>query len=103
MGSSVRLFSHRSPGLSCFFKDFYLISDLSFIHCDVVQIVMVHVEPVLDQAIREVPGSGRCLVIKETDVVHITRQQLHFSDQVSPDSDLTYTVTRPPFYTGPHQ
>lgn len=61
--------------------------------------VMVHVQPVLDQPIREVPGSGRFLVTKETDVVHVTRQQLHFSDQVSLDSDLTYTVTRQPFDT----
>lgn len=71
--------------------------------CDLVQTVMVHIEPVLDQPIREVPGSSRCLVIKETEVVHITRQQLHFSDQVSPDNDLTYMVARPPFYTSPHK
>lgn len=71
--------------------------------CDLVQIVMVHVEPALDQPIREVPGSSQFLVIKETDVVHITRQQLHFSDQVSLDSDLTYTVTRQPFYTSRHE
>ncbi|XP_034712307.1 FRAS1-related extracellular matrix protein 1a isoform X2 [Etheostoma cragini] len=66
------------------------------------QVVMVHIEPVPDQPPKEVPGSSRCLVIKETEVVHITRQQLHFVDQESPDSELTYTVTTPPFYTGPH-
>ncbi|XP_078131977.1 FRAS1-related extracellular matrix protein 1a isoform X3 [Sander vitreus] len=65
------------------------------------QVVMVHIEPVPDQPPKEVPGSSRCLVIKETEVVHITRQQLHFVDQESPDSELTYTVTTPPFYTGP--
>ncbi|XP_063756912.1 FRAS1-related extracellular matrix protein 1a isoform X2 [Eleginops maclovinus] len=66
------------------------------------QVVMVHIEPVPDQPPKEVPGSSRCLVIKETDVVHITRQQLHFVDQESPDSELTFTVTTSPFFTGPH-
>lgn len=84
-------------------KEFHLIPDLFYMTCDLAQIVMVHIEPVLDQPISEVPGSSRCLVIKETDVVHITRQQLHFSDQVSLDSDLTYTVTHLPFYTSPHK
>ncbi|XP_075999811.1 FRAS1-related extracellular matrix protein 1a isoform X1 [Genypterus blacodes] len=66
------------------------------------QVVVVHIEPVPDQPPKEVPGARRCLVIKETEVVHITRQQLHFVDLESPDSELTYTVTTPPFYTGPH-
>ncbi|KAM9718007.1 FRAS1-related extracellular matrix protein 1a isoform 1-T1 [Menidia menidia] len=66
------------------------------------QVVMVHIEPVPDQPPKEVPGSTRCLVVKETEVAHITRQQLHFVDQRSPDSELTYTVTTLPFYTGPH-
>ncbi|MED6245433.1 FRAS1- extracellular matrix protein 1, partial [Ataeniobius toweri] len=64
------------------------------------QVIVVHIEAVLDQPPKEVPGSTRCLVIKETQVAHITRQQLHFVDQESPDSELTYTVTTPPFYTG---
>ncbi|XP_068443909.1 FRAS1-related extracellular matrix protein 1a isoform X1 [Clinocottus analis] len=66
------------------------------------QVVVVHIEPVPDQPPKEVPGSSRCLVIKETEVVHITRQQLHFVDQESPDNELTYTVTTTPFYAGPH-
>ncbi|KAJ0055746.1 hypothetical protein NL108_011334, partial [Boleophthalmus pectinirostris] len=65
------------------------------------QVVMVHVERVPDQPPKEAPGTSRCLVVKETDV-HITRQQLHFIDQDSPDSELTFTVTTPPFYSGPH-
>lgn len=93
---------HETSSL-VFTKAFHLIADVFPLTCDLVQIVMVHIEPVLDQPIREVPGSSRCVVIKETDVVHITRQELHFSDQVSPDSDLTYTVTRQPFYTSPHE
>lgn len=64
---------------------------------------MVHIEPVPDQPPKEVPGSTRCLVIKETEVLHITRQHLHFVDQESPDSELTYTVTTPPFFNGPHR
>ncbi|XP_054457205.1 FRAS1-related extracellular matrix protein 1a isoform X2 [Anoplopoma fimbria] len=66
------------------------------------QVVVVHIEPVPDQPPKEVPGSSRCLVIKETEVVHITRQQLHFVDQESPDSELTFTVTTLPFFAGPH-
>ncbi|XP_028263008.1 FRAS1-related extracellular matrix protein 1a [Parambassis ranga] len=66
------------------------------------QVVMVHIEPVPDQPPKEVPGSTRCLVVKETEVVHITRQQLHFVDQESTDIELTFTITTPPFYTGPH-
>nr|XP_046236498.1 FRAS1-related extracellular matrix protein 1a isoform X2 [Scatophagus argus] len=67
------------------------------------QVVMVHIEPVPDKPPKEVPGSSRCLVIKETEVVHITRKQLHFVDQESPESELTYTVTTPPFYIGPNR
>ncbi|XP_030579126.1 FRAS1-related extracellular matrix protein 1a isoform X2 [Archocentrus centrarchus] len=66
------------------------------------QVVMVHIEPVPDKPPKEVPGSRRCLVIKETEVVHITRQQLHFVDQESADRELTYTVTTPPFYVRPN-
>uniref|UniRef100_A0A3Q3X746 FRAS1-related extracellular matrix protein 1 n=1 Tax=Mola mola TaxID=94237 RepID=A0A3Q3X746_MOLML len=66
------------------------------------QVVMVHIVPVPDKPPKEVPGSNQCLVIKETEVAHITRQQLHFVDQESQDSELTYTVTTPPFYTAPH-
>ncbi|KAG7497769.1 FRAS1-related extracellular matrix 1 isoform X1 [Solea senegalensis] len=66
------------------------------------QVVLVHIEPVPDQPPKEVPGSSRCLVIKETEVVHITRQELHFLDQECPDSELMYTVTTTPFYIGPH-
>ncbi|XP_030018419.1 FRAS1-related extracellular matrix protein 1a isoform X2 [Sphaeramia orbicularis] len=66
------------------------------------QVVMVHIERMPNQPPKEVPGTNRCLVIKETEVVHITRQHLHFVDLESPDSELTFTVTTPPFYTGPH-
>lgn len=64
---------------------------------------MVHIEPVPDQPPKEAPGSSRCLVVKETDVVHITRQELQFVDEESPDSELTYTVTSPPSYSAPHR
>ncbi|TWW63720.1 FRAS1-related extracellular matrix protein 1 [Takifugu flavidus] len=66
------------------------------------QVVMVYIEPVPDQPPKEAPGSSRCLVIRETDVVHITRQELQFVDEESPDSELTYTVTSPPFYSSSH-
>ncbi|XP_068611805.1 FRAS1-related extracellular matrix protein 1a [Brachionichthys hirsutus] len=66
------------------------------------QVVLVHIEPVPDQPPKEAPGTGRRLVVKETEVVHITRQQLHFVDPESPDSELTYAVTTPLFHTGDH-
>ncbi|XP_077356823.1 FRAS1-related extracellular matrix protein 1a isoform X3 [Festucalex cinctus] len=62
------------------------------------QVVMLHIEPVPHQPPSEVPSARRCLVVKETDVVHITQQHLHFVDKDSPDNDLTYTLTTPPFY-----
>ncbi|CAL8326972.1 unnamed protein product [Lota lota] len=67
------------------------------------QVVLVHIEPVPDQPPKEVPGTTRSVVVKETEVVHLTRQHLHFVDPESPDSALTYTVTTPPFYTGSHR
>ncbi|CAL8241709.1 unnamed protein product [Merluccius merluccius] len=67
------------------------------------QVVVVHIEPVPDQPPKEVPGATRSLVVKETEVVHLTRQHLHFVDPESPDRELTYTVTTPPFYTGSHR
>ncbi|KAM4612074.1 FRAS1-related extracellular matrix protein 1a [Polymixia lowei] len=66
------------------------------------QVIVVHIEPVPDQPPKEVPGVSRCLVVKETEVAYLTRQQLHFVDLESPDSELTYTVTTPPFYTSPY-
>lgn len=64
-----------------------------------MQVVMVHIEPAPDQPPKEVPGANRCLTIKETEVIHLTWRQLHFEDQKTQDSDLTYTVTTQPFYT----
>ncbi|KAM9400758.1 FRAS1-related extracellular matrix protein 1a isoform 1-T2 [Salvelinus alpinus] len=63
------------------------------------QVIVVHINPVPDQPPKEVPGVTRCLVVKETEVVHLTKKQLHFIDLESPDSELTYTVTTPPFYS----
>uniref|UniRef100_A0A8C5DE64 FRAS1-related extracellular matrix protein 1-like n=1 Tax=Gouania willdenowi TaxID=441366 RepID=A0A8C5DE64_GOUWI len=63
------------------------------------QVVMVHIEPVPDQPPVEVSTSSRCIIVKETDVVHITRKHLHFIDKHSVDSELTYNVTTPPFFT----
>uniref|UniRef100_A0A673VRZ1 Fras1 related extracellular matrix 1a n=1 Tax=Salmo trutta TaxID=8032 RepID=A0A673VRZ1_SALTR len=66
------------------------------------QVIVVHINPVPDQPPKEVPGVTRCLVVKETEVVHLTKKQLHFIDLESPDSELTYTVTSPPFYSRGH-
>ncbi|XP_061108114.1 FRAS1-related extracellular matrix protein 1a isoform X1 [Conger conger] len=63
------------------------------------QVIVVHIIPVHDQLPREAPGVTRHLVVKETEVIHLTKKQLHFIDPESPDSELTYTVTTPPFYS----
>ncbi|KAK6494103.1 FRAS1-related extracellular matrix protein 1-like [Huso huso] len=62
------------------------------------QVVIVHITPVDDQLPKEVPGVVRYLVVKETEVVHLTKKQLHFINIESPDRELTYTITTPPFF-----
>ncbi|XP_016405558.1 FRAS1-related extracellular matrix protein 1a [Sinocyclocheilus rhinocerous] len=63
------------------------------------QVIVIQIQPVPDQPPQEAPGVTRHLVLKETDVIYLTKQQLHFVDLESPDSELTYTVTTPPFYS----
>ncbi|TSL34592.1 FRAS1-related extracellular matrix protein 1 [Bagarius yarrelli] len=63
------------------------------------QVIVIQIQPVPDQPPKEVPGVTRHLIVKETDVVYLTKQHLHFVDVESPDCELTYTVTTPPFYT----
>ncbi|XP_069818080.1 FRAS1-related extracellular matrix protein 1 isoform X4 [Dendropsophus ebraccatus] len=60
------------------------------------QVVIIHITPVDDQLPKEVPGTIRHLIVKETDVVYITKKQLHFIDTESPERELMYTVTKPP-------
>ncbi|XP_060934047.1 LOW QUALITY PROTEIN: FRAS1-related extracellular matrix protein 1b [Limanda limanda] len=59
--------------------------------------VVVHVFPVKDQLPVEAPGAVRSLTVKETEVVHVTQAQLHFTDREHPTSDLSYSVTQPCF------
>nr|XP_023676697.1 FRAS1-related extracellular matrix protein 1 [Paramormyrops kingsleyae] len=66
------------------------------------QVIVVHITPVHDQLPKEVPGVTRHIVVKEMEVVHITKKQLHFVDPESPDSELTYTITTPPFFSSIH-
>ncbi|KAL2079429.1 hypothetical protein ACEWY4_025173 [Coilia grayii] len=63
------------------------------------QVVVIVINPVPDQPPKEAPGVERRLVVKETEVIHLTKKQLHFMDPESPEIELTYTVTTPPFYT----
>lgn len=64
-----------------------------------MQVIVIQIQPVPDQPPKEAPGVTRHLIVKETDVVYLTKLQLHFVDVESPDCELTYTVTTPPFYT----
>ncbi|XP_076144575.1 FRAS1-related extracellular matrix protein 1a isoform X3 [Alosa pseudoharengus] len=63
------------------------------------QVVVIVINPVPDQPPKEAPGVVRHLVVKETEVIHLTKKELHFIDQESPDLELTYTVTTLPFFT----
>ncbi|XP_072367081.1 FRAS1-related extracellular matrix protein 1b [Scyliorhinus torazame] len=62
------------------------------------QITMIHVTPVKDQLPKEVDGTMRYLVVKETEIRHITKNHLHFTDTESPENELMYIITKPCFF-----
>ncbi|XP_014728412.1 PREDICTED: FRAS1-related extracellular matrix protein 1 [Sturnus vulgaris] len=66
------------------------------------QVMMVHIIPVDDQLPREAPGVTRHLVVKETDISHLTKKHLHFIDVEEQDRELTYTITTSPFFSCTH-
>ncbi|NWY42503.1 FREM1 protein, partial [Sylvia atricapilla] len=63
------------------------------------QVMMVHIIPVDDQLPREAPGVTRHLVVKETEISHLTKKHLHFTDVEEQDRELTYTITSSPFFS----
>ncbi|XP_039946786.1 FRAS1-related extracellular matrix protein 1 isoform X2 [Hirundo rustica] len=66
------------------------------------QVMMVHIIPVDDQLPREAPGVTRHLVVKETEISHLTKKHLHFTDVEEQDRELTYTITTSPFFSCTH-
>uniref|UniRef100_A0A8C3VCC3 FRAS1-related extracellular matrix protein 1 n=1 Tax=Catharus ustulatus TaxID=91951 RepID=A0A8C3VCC3_CATUS len=66
------------------------------------QVMMVHIIPVDDQLPREAPGVTRHLVVKETEISHLTKKHLHFIDVEEQDRELTYTITTFPFFSCTH-
>uniref|UniRef100_A0A8C9F6G4 FRAS1 related extracellular matrix 1 n=1 Tax=Pavo cristatus TaxID=9049 RepID=A0A8C9F6G4_PAVCR len=66
------------------------------------QVMMVHIIPVDDQLPREAPGVTRHLVVKETEIAHLTKKHLHFIDVEEQDRELTYTITTSPFFSCVH-
>ncbi|XP_021236603.1 FRAS1-related extracellular matrix protein 1 isoform X3 [Numida meleagris] len=66
------------------------------------QVMMVHIIPVEDQLPREAPGVTRHLVVKETEIAHLTKKHLHFIDVEGQDRELTYTITTSPFFSCVH-
>uniref|UniRef100_A0A674HN62 FRAS1-related extracellular matrix protein 1 n=1 Tax=Taeniopygia guttata TaxID=59729 RepID=A0A674HN62_TAEGU len=66
------------------------------------QVMMVHIIPVDDQLPREAPGVTRHLVVKETEISHLTKKHLHFIDVEEQDRELTYTITTSPFFSCTH-
>ncbi|NXW50503.1 FREM1 protein, partial [Nyctiprogne leucopyga] len=66
------------------------------------QVMMVHIIPVDDQLPKEAPGVTRHLVVKETEIAHLTKKHLHFIDLEEQDRELTYTITTFPFFSCRH-
>ncbi|XP_067846389.1 FRAS1-related extracellular matrix protein 1b isoform X2 [Heptranchias perlo] len=62
------------------------------------QATMIHITPVKDQLPKEVDGTTRYLVVKETEISHITKNHLHFTDTESPENELMYIITKPCFF-----
>ncbi|XP_051875456.1 FRAS1-related extracellular matrix protein 1a isoform X2 [Pristis pectinata] len=63
------------------------------------QTVIVHITPVDNQLPKEAPGVIRHLIVKETEIAFLTKNQLHFTDTESPNRQIVYTITTPPFFT----
>ncbi|NXE98922.1 FREM1 protein, partial [Menura novaehollandiae] len=66
------------------------------------QMMIVHIIPVDDQLPREASGVTRHLVVKETEIAHLTKKHLHFIDVEEQDRELTYTITTSPFFSCIH-
>ncbi|NXD25972.1 FREM1 protein, partial [Spelaeornis formosus] len=66
------------------------------------QVMMIHIIPVDDQLPREAPGVTRHLVVKETEISHLTKKHLHFIDVEEQNRELTYTITTSPFFSCTH-
>ncbi|NXO01589.1 FREM1 protein, partial [Rhinopomastus cyanomelas] len=66
------------------------------------QMMVVHIIPVDDQLPKEASGVTRHLVVKETEIAHLTKKHLHFIDVEEQDRELTYTITTSPFYSCKH-
>ncbi|XP_059839500.1 FRAS1-related extracellular matrix protein 1b [Hypanus sabinus] len=61
------------------------------------QMAFIHVTAVKDQLPKEVDGATRYLIVKETEIKHITKAHLHFKDTESPESELMFIITKPCF------
>ncbi|NXC41076.1 FREM1 protein, partial [Penelope pileata] len=66
------------------------------------QVMMVHIIPVDDQLPREAPGVTRHLVVKETEIAHLTKKHLYFIDVEEQHRELMYTITTSPFFSCVH-
>ncbi|XP_054253766.1 FRAS1-related extracellular matrix protein 1 isoform X2 [Indicator indicator] len=66
------------------------------------QVMMMHIIPIDDQLPREAPGVTRHLVVKETEIAHLTKKHLQFVDVEEQDRELTYIITTSPFFSCTH-
>ncbi|XP_070564197.1 FRAS1-related extracellular matrix protein 1-like [Ptychodera flava] len=64
--------------------------------------VIIHIRPVDDLKPRPVAGRTRSLRVLETDIIHIEKHHLEYTDVESDDTQLVYTVTTPPYFVDTH-
>ncbi|XP_077981131.1 FRAS1-related extracellular matrix protein 1-like [Glandiceps talaboti] len=64
--------------------------------------VVIHIHPVADLQPQPVQGKMRSIQVKELDIVFIEKKHLEYTDVESPDTQLVYTVTTPPYYVDTH-
>ena len=62
------------------------------------QTVMIKVNPVHDLPPTAVNGLIQSIRVPETEIVFITRQNLQYTDTESPDDELQFTITTPPYF-----
>ncbi|XP_053226453.1 FRAS1-related extracellular matrix protein 1 isoform X7 [Podarcis raffonei] len=83
---------------------------IEFVLCDCndppnlseTQEVRVHIIPSDDQLPKEISGTSRHLIVKETEIAHLTKKHLSYIDREAQEREIIYTITSPPFFSSVH-
>ncbi|XP_030844618.1 FRAS1-related extracellular matrix protein 1-like isoform X2 [Strongylocentrotus purpuratus] len=67
-----------------------------------IQVVTAKISPVHDLPPERVSGSTQSLIVRETEIAYITKNQLHFTDAESTEERLRYTITTPSYIIDTH-